>query len=133
MKTNIFYSLLLIIGILPDNINGATRQREHTPPNVIIILADDLGWGDLGCYGNPIIKTPNLDRLAESGIKFTQFHSAGAICSPSRAALLAGKSPYRLGFFDLENEFIHLKREELTIPELLKQKQWHINNHHFQW
>jgi arylsulfatase A len=136
MKTSAFYAIFLIIGFLPLKLDAAINQPGNSSPNVIIILADDLGWGDLGCYGNPIIKTPNLDRLAESGIKFTQFHSAGAICSPSRAALLAGKSPYRLGFFDLENEFIHLRKEELTIPELLKQKQyetffagkWHISS-----
>ena len=135
-KTKVLVFIFLMSGVFPCNTRGAYKAGPSESPNVIVILADDLGWGDLGCYGNPIINTPNLDRLANSGIRFTHFHSAGAICSPSRAALLAGKSPYRLGFFDLENEFIHLRKEEITIPELLKQKQyetffggkWHISS-----
>ena len=59
-----------------------------TRPNIIIILADDLGWGDLGCYGHPSIRTPNLDRMAAEGMRFTDFYSAGEVCTPSRAALV---------------------------------------------
>ena len=114
--------------------NDEGMNNDISSPNIIILLADDLGWGDLGCYGNPIIRTPNLDLLASSGIKFTQCHSAGAICSPSRAALLTGESPYRIGFFELQYEDVYLRNEEITIPELLKQKQyetffagkWHV-------
>jgi hypothetical protein len=56
------------------------------PPNFVVIFADDLGYGDLGCYGHPTIKTPNLDRMAREGMRFTQFYSAAEVCTPSRAA-----------------------------------------------
>ena len=68
-------------------------------PNILVFLTDDLGYGDLGCYGNQIIQSPNIDRLASEGIRFTDFHSGGTVCSPSRAALLTGRHPYRLGFY----------------------------------
>ena len=67
------------------------------PPNFVFIFADDLGWGDLGCYGNRRLKTPCLDRLAEQGILFTQFYVSGSVCSPSRAAIMTGQFPARLG------------------------------------
>ena len=62
-------------------------------PNIIMILADDLGWGDLGCYGHPTIRTPNLDRMALEGMRFTQCYSAAPVCTPSRVALLTGRLP----------------------------------------
>lgn len=66
-------------------------QQETSPPNIILILADDLGYGDLGCYGQEIIETPNIDRLAETGMRFTQHYSASPVCAPARCMLLTGK------------------------------------------
>jgi arylsulfatase A-like enzyme len=66
-------------------------------PNILFILADDLGWGDLGCYGHPFIKTPHLSRLAKQGTLFTQFYVNASVCSPSRAAFFTGQYPGRLG------------------------------------
>lgn len=70
---------------------------RRRPPNFLVILADDLGWGDLGCYGNSAIRTPNLDRLASSGTRFLQFYAAAPLCTPSRAGLLTGRLPARFG------------------------------------
>src|SRR6266536_444667 len=66
-------------------------------PNIIMLFADDLGWGDLGCYGHPTIRTPNLDRMAAAGMRFTDFYVAACVCTPSRAGLLTGRLPIRSG------------------------------------
>lgn len=67
-----------------------------SPPNIVFILADDLGWSDLGCYGSDLHETPNIDRLATEGVRFTQAYAASSVCSPTRASLMTGKSPARL-------------------------------------
>jgi arylsulfatase A len=67
------------------------------PPNILIVLADDLGYGDLGCYGNQIVKTPNLDQFAREGMRFTDCYAAAANCSPSRTGLMTGRTPTRVG------------------------------------
>lgn len=99
-------------------------KKEKTPPNVIEFLADDLGYGDLACYGNPIIKTPNIDKLADEGVRMTDCHSGGTVCSPSRSALLTGRNPYRSGFFYIHGKNNYLKEEEITIakehPKIVK-------------
>ncbi|MEM7601023.1 MAG: sulfatase-like hydrolase/transferase, partial [Verrucomicrobiota bacterium] len=66
-------------------------------PNIILIMADDLGWTDIGPYGNDFIETPHLDRLAADGIKFTDFYAAGAVCSPTRCAVQSGQNQARIG------------------------------------
>ncbi len=83
-----FMFLLLLL-----NVEVFSQKQK---PNIIFILADDLGWADLGCYGNPFNETPNIDRLAKSGIKFTQSYSSSPVCSPSRASFMTGKHPARL-------------------------------------
>lgn len=82
---------------LPSWAFAANTAAKGRKPNFVFIFADDLGWGDLGCYGNQQIKTPNLDRLAEQGILFTQFYVNGSVCSPSRAAIMTSHYPARLG------------------------------------
>ena len=67
-----------------------------TRPNIVLFLIDDLGWKDLGCYGSAYYKTPNIDRLAMEGVRFTDGYAASAVCSPTRAAILTGKYPARL-------------------------------------
>jgi len=76
---------------------GEVKGFSGRKPNVIIILTDDLGYGDLGCYGGTTIKTPNLDRLARQGVRFTDFYASNSVCSPSRAGLLTGRYPHRTG------------------------------------
>ncbi len=108
-------------------------------PNILIFLADDLGYGDLGCYGHPIIQTPNLDAFARQGTRFTQCYAACAVCSPSRSAILTGRTPYRNGVFNWipEGREIHLRTSEIALPKLLKERgyetchvgKWHLNGH----
>jgi arylsulfatase A len=96
---------------------------EAAPTNVILIMADDLGYGDLGCYGNETIPTPNIDALAEQGMRFTDFHSNGAVCSPTRAALMTGRYQQRAGIGGVVTAANHRDKgmavEETTIADLL--------------
>src|ERR1043165_5569663 len=104
-------------------------------PNIVFILCDDLGDGDLGCYGSRI-RTPNLDRMAAEGMRFTNFCSADPVCSPSRAALLTGRYPTRVGvpagFFP--DDTGGLNRDETTLADVLKAQgyktkcvgKWHL-------
>src|SRR5512138_1606740 len=85
---------LLVAAVL---VGSTVPNPQSDKPNVVIIFADDLGYGDLGCYGHPTIRTPNIDRMAAEGMKFTNFYSAAEVCTPSRAALLTGRLPIRSG------------------------------------
>src|SRR5262245_31869839 len=88
------------------------------PPNIVFILADDLGWGDLGCYGQKKIKTPNLDRMAAEGMRFTSAYAGSTVCAPSRCALMTGlHSGHGL---IRGNGNVALRPEDLTVAELLK-------------
>ncbi len=118
-------------------------SAEHKPvakPNFIIVLADDLGWGDLACMGHPIAKTPHLDRFAAEGMRFNQFYAGAPICSPSRAALITGRSAYRVGVYDLVGSNSAqggraFPVEERTLGEILKSAgyrtflggKWHLS------
>jgi len=91
-------------------------------PNVVVLLADDLGWKDIGCYDGPV-KTPALDGLADKGVRFTDFHSGAAVCSPSRATLLTGRQHLRAGVYSWINDNqqnSHLLQREFTLAEVLK-------------
>ena len=98
-------------------------ESKAVKPNVIVIMADDLGYGDLGCYGNQEIQTPHLDRLAAEGIRFTDYHSNGTVCSPTRAALLTGKYQQRTGIsfvVTVAKRDLGLSLEETTFAESMK-------------
>ena len=113
-------------------------SAQQRPPNVILIFMDDLGYGDLSCYGALNIHTPNLDRLAADGIRFTNFMSAQAVCSASRAALMTGSYPNRVGISGalFPRAKIGLAKEEMTIADMLKQEnyataifgKWHLGD-----
>ncbi len=97
-------------------ITSFTQQPQK--PNIIFILADDLGYGDLGCFGSKIIKTPNLDKMATEGLKLTQFYSGSTVCAPSRCALFTGKHPGNA--YIRGNGEVSLRKSDIIISELLK-------------
>src|SRR5438067_2547081 len=109
------------------------------PPNVVIVYADDLGYGDLGCYGNATIKTPHLDRMAAEGMRFTSFYVAQPVCSASRASLLTGCYPNRIGIHGAlgPSSRVGISSGEMTLAELVKPKgyatgifgKWHLGHH----
>ena len=109
----------------------ALAQGETRSPNVIVIFTDDMGYGDIGVYGHPSIMTPNLDRMAFEGQKWTSFYSAANVCTPSRAALLTGRYPIRSGMSNDKRRVLFpdsergLPATELTIAEVLKEQGYH--------
>ncbi|MBI3210104.1 MAG: sulfatase [Candidatus Solibacter usitatus] len=133
---------------------SAAAQRTSKPMNIVLILADDLGWTDLGCYGADLHETPNLDRLAKEGVRFTDAHSASPVCSPTRAAIMTGKHPARLKITIWREGSLrtganarlvqaeskpNLAHEETTIAEVLQSRgymtgivgKWHLGDGDF--
>ena len=110
------------------------RAERANKPNFVYVLCDDLGYGDLGCYGHRVIKTPRLDALAADGLKLTDCYAAAPVCSPSRAGVMTGRNPYRCGIPDWipENSPIHLRRNETTIAKLL-QAEGYVTAHYGKW
>ena len=135
-------ALFICLFIIPVNGFGQIQNndnRNYRMPNIIIILADDLGYGDLGCYGSSEVKTPNIDKLAKEGLRFTDFHSNGAVCSPTRAALLTGRYQQRMGITNALGEGDsglggQQAKNEITMAQYLKKAgyktgiigKWHL-------
>lgn len=127
------YISLFLIGALCGAVANATPK-----PNVLLIYVDDLGYGDLGSHGHPVIQTPNLDRLAMSGVRLTNYYSPSPLCSPSRAALLTGRHPYRSGIQNWipQDSGVFLENGEITLAEILQNNgyataligKWHLNS-----
>ncbi len=110
-------------------------------PNIVFVLADDLGWADLGCYGNSFHETPHIDQLAAQGIRLTQAYAAAPVCSPYRASLMTGQYPARHGVLDYlrPNSGRPLSTNHVTLPEVLQQNgyatgiigKWHLSGHKY--
>jgi len=129
--------VFLLIVFACEIVTAAARR-----PNFVIIMADDLGYGDLGCYGHPSIRTPHLDRMAREGMRFTDFYSSAEVCTPSRAGLMTGRYPIRSGMCGDQARVLNVRakgglpREEITIAEALKEKgyatacigKWHLGS-----
>ncbi len=126
--------VLLLPGILffPN-----LAQAELNRPNLIIVLCDDLGNGDLACYGNKVVKTPHLDQFAAEGVKFTRCYAAAPNCSPARTGLMTGRTPYRAGIHNWipYDSPMHVRKDEITLATLLHDSgyqtchvgKWHLN------
>ena len=106
------------------------KKKGTARPNVILCMADDMGWGDTGFNGNKIIKTPSLDAMAEGGLRFTRSYSGAPVCSPTRGSCLTGRHPYRYGIFSANVG--HMRKEEITLAEALK-TQGYVTGHFGKW
>jgi arylsulfatase A-like enzyme len=125
----VWMAVTLLCSLSPfDAAFGATPNR----PNIILMMADDLGWGDVGFNGGTIIQTPHLDAMADAGLKFNRFYAAAPVCSPTRGSCLTGRHPYRFGVHFANDG--HLRQGEWTLAELLKEHgyrtghfgKWHL-------
>jgi arylsulfatase A len=133
---------VLFTALLPFRPDSLPAAESPKPPNFVLIFCDDLGYGDLGVYGHPSIRTPHLDRMAAEGMKFTDFYAAASVCTPSRAALLTGRYPVRSGMCSDKRRVLFpnsaggLPSEEITLAEALKSKgyatacvgKWHLGH-----
>lgn len=115
------YRLSYSFLIFSISVSSLTAQlKNETRPNVIYIMADDLGYGDLGCYGQKTLLTPNIDKMSKEGVRFTQFYSGSTVCAPSRCALMTGKhmgNAYIRG-----NKELPLRSNDMTLAKMMKQK-----------
>ncbi len=119
--------------------HAAQTAPADRPPSIVFILADDLGWSELGCYGNTFNETPNLDRLARQGMRFTQAYAAAPVCSPYRVSLITGQWPARVGITDYlrPNDPKHLSPDHVTLAEMLQRRgyatglvgKWHLTGY----
>src|SRR5215831_11604914 len=134
---------IVLAALIFFQLSPQTTPAQRRRPNIIFIYADDMGYGDLGCYGSVAIKTPNIDRMASEGLRLTSFYSVSPICTPSRAALMTGRYAARMGIqqMHLSNVLTYqdktgLPVEETTVASALKARgyataaigKWHLGH-----
>ncbi|CAH8284092.1 arylsulfatase A-like enzyme [Mariniflexile fucanivorans] len=134
MRNHSFYQLIIVTSFSLMGLVAIAQKTasKNTNPNIILIMADDLGYGDVGFNGNKKVITPNLDLMAKSGVKFNNFYAAAPLCSPTRASVLTGRSPFRQGIFAAHTGA--MRPAEKTIAEVLKKEgyktgffgKWHL-------
>ena len=136
----LFRLLLSLIAVF--SLSNFALAAKAESPNIVVIFCDDLGYGDLSCFGHPTIKTPNLDRMAAEGVRLTQFYSASPVCTPSRAALMTGRLPIRSGMCSDKRRVLFpnsgggIPASEVTLAEGLKKQgyatacvgKWHLGH-----
>jgi arylsulfatase A len=131
-------TVLSILAALPcPALSAEAGVEKATKTNFLVILCDDLGYGDVGCFGNKTIQTPSIDKLAAEGMKLTACYASAPVCSPSRTGMLTGRTPYRVGVYDWipAGSPMHLRRSEITVAALLQKAgydtchagKWHCN------
>jgi len=133
----IILALLLGLGLVGED--KPQIEKQETPPNIVLIFTDDQGYQDVGVFGSPNIKTPNLDQMAAEGLQLTSYYAAQAVCSASRAGILTGCYPNRIGIHNAlgPNNTHGINASETTIAEMLKEKgyataiygKWHLGHH----
>lgn len=142
LRVRLFAALVLSLLLLGsfERTSADEKRDADSRPNFVVIFCDDLGYGDLGCFGHPTQRTPQLDRMAREGMKLTQFYSADSVCTPSRTGLLTGRLPIRSGMFGDKRRVLFpdsvggLPAEEITVAEVLKEAgyatacvgKWHL-------
>ena len=126
-KSLFIASIVFALALLSSCNNSNEESRDNKPPNVILIYADDLGYGDVGAYGSTEIRTPNMDNLAEGGVRFTNGYASSATCSPSRYALLTGVYPWRNKNAKIlpGTAPLLIDTKQLTMPKMFKAQGYH--------
>nr|WP_293303335.1 sulfatase [Allomuricauda sp.] len=134
-----YFFVFLVLGLISCGEKKAPVQEEERSPNIVLIFTDDQGYQDVGVFGSPNIKTPNLDQMAADGVKMTHYYAAQAVCSASRAGILTGCYPNRIGIHNaLGPDNTHgINETETTLAEMLKEKgyataiygKWHLGHH----
>ena len=128
-----YYIFIVLLVVSFSLIAMRKTHSEESLPNMIFVMTDDQGWGDVGYNGHPKIKTPNLDAMAATGLRFDRFYAAASVCSPTRASCMTGRNNWRVGINGpVRADEAHLPAEEITLPEALKPKGY-VSGHFGKW
>lgn len=128
MKIPVFS--MIVLAVVSNSVLFSQESTGTYKPNIILCMADDLGWGDPGFNGNKIIKTPHLDAMAKNSLRFERFYSGAPVCSPTRGSCITGRHPYRYGIWSANQG--HMRKQEVTLAEILK-SQGYATGHFGKW